>query len=854
MRPSSVLVVAALATGCITDNLERCADGTACPRDRTCDNIHGGCVGTDQITVCDGQPDGAACMFGTTTGHCDRGVCVWCGDGIVDPGEVCDDGNLGVRDGCTPDCASDETCGNRVVDVAMGETCDDGNHIRGDGCDSVCRKEAPEWTRFAYPDPTMRHVMTFDAARDELVVLDDQGRTWVRHHTTWRLAATTGPGPRIDAGIAYDPIRKRVVLFGGFAAQDVDRETWEWDGHAWSRREPAVAPTRRSHPALAWDPSSKRVLLFGGTTREQAADVLAHDTWTWDGTTWTEVTPSASPPGLAEPAMSTDPRRGRVVLIGGLTIPGVFTLPGWQQVWEWDGASWTEIPTICDVATCPTLRLGARTAYDPELDATVLVAGYTHGLLCPGPPIGCIYPIQPLGDVWVWNGAWTPLGALPAPIWGHQLAYQQQTGLIVFGGEPATTPVNTLYTWGGTSWRLDGPPPSTAAPSAIWYPAVAHDPSRAQTLYVGGMTPSTVIASSEAWILEGDTWGVANPLAPGRFNASAVYDRERDYAVVFGGWATVMQATALADAWARHPDGTWTALAFGPSARAGAAMAYDEARREVILFGGETPTGSILTTPTFHRDTWRWNGAWNEVRGAHGSAFPRGPSARSSAAMAFDPVRSQIVLFGGKIGGGGLNEAVRYSSETWLWDGSAWSLATPEDHPPESASKMVWDPRRQRIVLFGGATTTGVYGSTWEWDGSTWRLLATAGPAPRSGHAMVADIAHASVLVLGGIQASDTWTLSWASDSPRERCETDVDVDDGLAGCADADCWGVCTPTCPPYAGASCAGASPRCGDGVCDDFEDCRSCATDCMACPVVCGDWICDGGEAVACPGDCP
>ncbi len=91
-----------------------------------------------------------------------------CGDRHVDMGEVCDDGNNASGDGCRSDCLSNEMCGNRIVDTAAGEvcdgtagcspdcrsvamcgnmrvdpgeTCDDGNTARWDGCGPDCRTE-----------------------------------------------------------------------------------------------------------------------------------------------------------------------------------------------------------------------------------------------------------------------------------------------------------------------------------------------------------------------------------------------------------------------------------------------------------------------------------------------------------------------------------------------------------------------------------------------------------------------------------------------------------------------------------------------------------------------------------------
>ncbi|MBI4511839.1 MAG: hypothetical protein HY698_19550 [Deltaproteobacteria bacterium] len=58
-----------------------------------------------------------------------------CGNRIVTQGEECDDGNSVDGDGCDSNCAL-TGCGNKVV--TQGEECDDGNSVDGDGCDSNC--------------------------------------------------------------------------------------------------------------------------------------------------------------------------------------------------------------------------------------------------------------------------------------------------------------------------------------------------------------------------------------------------------------------------------------------------------------------------------------------------------------------------------------------------------------------------------------------------------------------------------------------------------------------------------------------------------------------------------------------
>jgi cysteine-rich repeat protein len=61
-----------------------------------------------------------------------------CGNGVLDAGEQCDDGNKVSGDGCSATCKL-EVCGNGVLDA--GEQCDDGNSVSGDGCDAQCRIE-----------------------------------------------------------------------------------------------------------------------------------------------------------------------------------------------------------------------------------------------------------------------------------------------------------------------------------------------------------------------------------------------------------------------------------------------------------------------------------------------------------------------------------------------------------------------------------------------------------------------------------------------------------------------------------------------------------------------------------------
>ena len=84
---------------------------------------------------------------------------VACGNGLLNVGEQCDDGNTTSGDGCSPLCQLEDnclcpapgqhclclsTCGNGIL--TSDETCDDGNTLGGDGCSADCSTVEIGWT------------------------------------------------------------------------------------------------------------------------------------------------------------------------------------------------------------------------------------------------------------------------------------------------------------------------------------------------------------------------------------------------------------------------------------------------------------------------------------------------------------------------------------------------------------------------------------------------------------------------------------------------------------------------------------------------------------------------------------
>ena len=66
------------------------------------------------------------------------------------------------------------------------------------------------------------------------------------------------------APLVYDPVNKKVVLFGGDQLNQLLSDTWTFDGQKWEEKKPALAPAPRGGHALVWLPHAKKVLLLGG--------------------------------------------------------------------------------------------------------------------------------------------------------------------------------------------------------------------------------------------------------------------------------------------------------------------------------------------------------------------------------------------------------------------------------------------------------------------------------------------------------------------------------------------------------------------------------------------------------------
>jgi len=132
-------------THCYSPPVDECYDQEAncyagpvvCSRGTIMSYCHLSCGGLPDIDLVFGDVVSAQIRSTVATASC-LTPAGDCGNGVVEAGEQCDDGNLVAGDGCSASCRL-EVCGNGIRDA--GEQCDDGNTVSGDGCSAGCRLE-----------------------------------------------------------------------------------------------------------------------------------------------------------------------------------------------------------------------------------------------------------------------------------------------------------------------------------------------------------------------------------------------------------------------------------------------------------------------------------------------------------------------------------------------------------------------------------------------------------------------------------------------------------------------------------------------------------------------------------------
>ncbi len=590
----------------------------------------------------------------------------------------------------------------------------------------------------------------------------------------WRRFEDNGsPALRQNASTTFDAVRGVTLLFGGtslLVGSDQLADLWQWDGEAWFRLDAGSGPSPREGASFAFMGRLGKAVLFGGIGSDA---VPRADLWTWDGVSWAEVNVQG-PSARTDAAVAYDPVRGRLVLYGGCPDPSC-GIP-LDDVWEFDGASWRAVPSG---AVGPSPRFDASLVWDSKHQRILLVGGIGPG------------GAQGVADIWSWDGAsWRQINdgtGGPTSTRGSVASFDRDRGQVLlletFDGE-----AEPLWSFDDRGWqRVTSADGLEDGPGKRVRPAQVYDPIRKETLVFGGFSAAE---DERTWAWSGKRWLVrqqrVDRRAPAAALASAAYDSRRDRIVLFGGF----DGSGYSDTvW--EFDGTGWIPITPPEPRPepglGYSMAYDAARRTVVLHGGAN-----LVEGRIFKSLWGWNGQrWTLLDSGTGPPAQT-PGLRAFGAMAYDPDLQVVVLFGG------VNGTSNAPTSTWEWDGDGWTEFLPapdvpqpeartghnlaffggcerciedlrgpmlvggvgngpvlrdqwlrrdgqwtlveDEVPPRVDAMMAWDPVSGLLLRFGGTTSADFdydlsQSDMWAWGGNTWTVLSPASnqPAARSG-------------------------------------------------------------------------------------------------------------------------
>jgi hypothetical protein len=156
------------------------------------------------------------------------------------------------------------------------------------------------------PTGRQNHVLAYDENVKKVVLFGGEDFGWGRLNDTWEYngvdwtdVTPVGVKPTIrdHMAMAYDPVSKKILMHGGRSGEN---ETWMWDSVAgtWTQLviggvEDIDKPFGRWKHRMACDLEHNNVILFGGVNL--AGSVEYRDTWMWNGSAWTKLAPATVP-------------------------------------------------------------------------------------------------------------------------------------------------------------------------------------------------------------------------------------------------------------------------------------------------------------------------------------------------------------------------------------------------------------------------------------------------------------------------------------------------------------------------------------------------------------------------------
>ena len=446
------------------------------------------------------------------------------------------------------------------------------------------------------------------------------------------------------------------------------------------------------------------------------------------------------------------------------TVPLLTLVLATGHAWALNG-SWESAPVVAG-RTNPTM------IHDATYQRLVIFGGFDGGKL--------------RGDTWQLNlanpsGPWSKMlfSSEPPGRAGHTAVFDiSMHKMFVFGGlvfdpnleiEVPTNEVWILPLNPSGEWQK-AVTTGTAPPGLAWHTAVlGFDASNGHEKmfvygghFLGGDSNRTFALDLNTMTWQEISTAGARTI---RYHAAAI-DAPQQYMYVFGGeeiqggTSTVVKSVWRLDLLT----GFWSQITFGPNATQpppmiNARALFDSSRRELVVYGGKTPTNPVASEVIYRLNVDSPT-TWTLLQPTGGS------HRRESHALAFSPVQHRLWVFGGTEGLASPSGAIM-PSDTWTvsLDPTPTPVWTPLDVRPHPGTwftehSMVYDSINGRTILFGGMANSFLNNDLYVFglpsSSDFWAVPTATGtpPAPRYGHTAIYDYSNQRMLVFGGQGAS----------------------------------------------------------------------------------------------------
>jgi hypothetical protein len=186
-------------------------------------------------------------------------------------------------------------------------------------------------------------------------------------------------------------------------------------------------------------------------------------------------------------------------------------------------------------------------------------------------------------------------------------------------------------------------------------------------------------------------------------------------------------------------------------------ITYDPVRKNLIVFGGVEKDGEKWIEPS---QLFEWNeNHWKEFR-------MDGPIGRRGHSIVYDPSQKVTWLLGG-IAAAKKDDSVLF--DIWSWNGKRWQLK--DSMCPLKTPEACYDLTKKRILVYGDAyeKTVAWRGGMnmrfelWQWKNDVWEKLSADGPVQDGPSAVVFHEARKSLITLNW-EAEQVVTWEWVGE------------------------------------------------------------------------------------------